>query len=555
MFKKLSLGLLLLTLFLSTASLASDTVISDIQIKGNKQVSSNTILKAMSLKIADFWDQGAINKDIKQIYALGYFENVEATTEDYKKGSRIIITVLENPPIKGIVFSGNTVYSTEELLSLINVKEDQILNFKLLRNDIDVIKEKYQEDGYILVKIVDVKTDPKTEVLTFNLSEGWVQGITIEGNSNTKDYVILRELNTKSGNVFNEQTLKKDIRRIFNLGYFSEINPQFQPGSTDNSLIIMLGIKEAKTSTVNFGGGFGEREGWFGFVDLSLNNLQGTAQNLLLKGQSGQELSTYQLKYYNPWFLPEKLGPRTSLTYKLWNTMGRDIYLTLQDELHIGWDVAVGKEINDNYRTSTSFGSENVSPRNAATFEAYISTFIGQSFSYDTRDVWTNPSSGALHTVSLKQGWKSAGSTGTTNYTKYGLDLNRYVPLMDKTVFAWHIGTGLGAGDIPIGELYWAGGPNTVRGYALADIKKGQKKLITNWELRYSFNETFQGVVFFDWGNAWYTGFPEFGDFIAGWGPGVRVTTPLGPIRLDYGMATNRGFGEGILHFSIGQAF
>ena len=65
----------------------------------------------------------------------------------------------------------------------------------------------------------------------------------------------------------------------------------------------------------------------------------------------------------------------------------------------------------------------------------------------------------------------------------------------------------------------------------------------------------FQGVFFYDWGGAWNSGLPETSTFLSGWGPGVRVNTPLGPIRLDYGVAGGKAFAEGIMHFSIGQAF
>ncbi|NQU17169.1 MAG: BamA/TamA family outer membrane protein [Candidatus Saganbacteria bacterium] len=540
----------------------SYNLITAIEIRGSQHVSQKIIFNNLSNNISDVFDTIAINEDVRSLASLGYFKNVEVSFEAYKKGTKVIYTVFENPFIRRITFSGNTIYQDKALLSSMKLKENELLNRSFLRKDIDTIQSKYHTGGYVLAKIVAVQENIENETLNINISEGVVQGITFEGINekgkpiklSTKDYVITREIKTKAGSVFNEKTLKKDIKNIYNLGYYGNIMPALQPGSDNNSVIIILYIPERRTSTVNFGGGFGEREGWFGFVDLSVNNIFGTAQNILLKGQSGQEISTYQFKYYNPWFWPDRLGEKTSLTYRLWNTMGRDIYLTLQDELHLGWDMAIGKELRDNFRSSFSFGSESVSPRSGASFEAYISTFVGLSFSYDTRDVWMNPSSGSYHTISLKQGWKATGAA-TTNYTKYGIDLNRFNPMQEKLVFAWHIGTALGVGDLPLGELYWAGGPNTIRGYAIADIKKGSRKVITNWEMRYTFNETFQGVFFFDWGNAWYSGFPDFSDFIAGWGPGVRVTTPLGPIRLDYGMGTSRSFGEGILHFSIGQAF
>jgi outer membrane protein insertion porin family len=99
------------------------------------------------------------------------------------------------------------------------------------------------------------------------------------------------------------------------------------------------------------------------------------------------------------------------------------------------------------------------------------------------------------------------------------------------------------------------GSANTVRGYYPSEARLGRKKLLLNVEYRYTFNEVFQGVGFFDFGNAWDEGAPPFGDFISGKGFGIRLNTPLGPLRLDYGIGAGKNFGEGIIHFSMGQAF
>ena len=402
-------------------------------------------------------------------------------------------------------------------------------------------------------RVVDVNMNPEKGEMTFIIREGMVEAVTLEGNSVTLDHVILREMDTRGGTIFNEKVLAKDLPRIFNLGFFSSVNPIFLPGTEPDKVIIVLQVEEARTNTINFGGGYGEREGWFGFADLSVNNLMGTGQSVLLRGQAGQQISTYQFKYYNPWFMPDKLGDRTSYTFRLWNTMGTDVYLTQQDEWHVGWDMALGKQLHEEWSVSYSIGSESVSPREGATFEAYISDWIGVSLSYDTRDYWMNPSKGVYHTLSLKEGWKFADLA--TAYTKVGADFNFFVPLAPNQVFANHWGFGVGFGDVPLGEEYWAGGPNTVRGYGLNEIHRGTKKVLANFEYRYTFNDTFQGVFFFDWGNAWTLGAPVPGDFLTGWGPGVRLNTPLGPIRLDYGIPSGAAFGKGILHFTIGQAF
>ncbi|MFA4966879.1 MAG: BamA/TamA family outer membrane protein [Candidatus Margulisiibacteriota bacterium] len=535
------------------STLEAASKITAIEIKGNKLVAESEIRAALFSRAGENLDEQKLKNDLKAIYALGYFADATSNIEPFKDGSKVTYNVVENQIIKKLGVEGNITYSTAEIVSIINLKEGNILNYKTMRGDIETINQYYKKAGYAMSRVSDVSVSPDKKEVNFLIVEGIVEAVTLEGNDATQDYVILRELKTKAGKVFNEEVFSKDLRRVFNLGFFSEINPAFDAGTSPDKTIITLKIKETRTNTINFGGGYGEREGWFGFTDLAINNLLGTAQGLLLRGQFGQQQTTYQFRYTNPWFLPEKLGDRTSFTYRMWNTMGTDIYLTQQDEFHVGWDATLGKNLRDDFQTSYSLGSETVMPRGGASFEGYDSDFVGWSLSYDTRDFWMNPNKGVFHTISIKQGWKI--TSATTSYSKFGLDMNSFTPVRPQLVFAWHFGAGAGFGDIPLGELYWAGGPTTVRGYGLSEVQKGVYKLIANLEYRYTINDIFQLVTFFDWGQAWNAGYPDLPNFLTGWGPGVRLNTPLGPIRLDYGIGAGKNAGEGILHFSIGQAF
>ncbi|MEA3493929.1 MAG: BamA/TamA family outer membrane protein [Candidatus Margulisiibacteriota bacterium] len=545
-------------LFSFSAFAQDDTVevspiITGVNIKGNQNVPDQEIMDVIFSRIGDSLYEKKVQSDIKAVYGLGFFKDVTATFESEAGGTVVTFIVEENPKIEKIVFDGNTVYTSQDLLSLIKSRTGKTLNFKTLQEDIAKINSRYKDNGYILARVIDVETDEINNTLTIKIIEGIVESIGLEGNDNTKDYVIIRELKTQPGTVFNETKFKNDLRRVFNLGFFSEVNPKFEAGSTTDKVVIVLDIKETRTSTINFGGGYGEAEGWFGFIDLSLNNLMGSGQGIMIRGQSGQELSTYQFKYTNPWLMPERFGDHTSFTFRRWLTIGRDIYLTEQDARYNGWDMSVGKPLYDDYKIAWSLGSEVVSPHGSSTFESYQSDTVGLTLSYDTRDFWLNPTKGRFYSLSLKQGWKH--SSGTTTFFKIGGDVNHYYPVQSNQVFATHIGSGIGFGDVPIGEEYWAGGANTVRGYYPSEARRGTRKLIFNAEYRLNFSELFQGVFFYDWGNAWNEGAPVPADFISGWGPGVRINTPLGPIRLDWGVPSGKAFGEGIMHFSIGQAF
>jgi len=527
--------------------------IASFMVRGNHTIPQREILDAVFSKTGEALDPERIRNDLKAIYALGYFEDVTVAYEVVEDGTRVIYQVVENPVLGQIIIEGASTVSSAEISSMMKLKVGGLLNYKTLREDLAAINDNYRKQGYTLARVVDVAVSPDKTRVDFKVVEGIVEEVSLEGNATTLDYVIRREMKTRAGSVFNEDVLAKDLRRVFNLGFFSEINPVFEPGSATDRVRIILKIKETRTNTINFGGGWGEREGWFGFLDLSINNLMGTAQGLMLRGQTGTQLTTYQFKYTNPWFWPEKLGDKTSLALRLWNTQGTDIYLTQQDQINTGWDATIGKTLRDEYSASYTFGTEAVAPRGGASFEAYNSAFIGTTLAYDTRDFWMNPTKGVYHTISLRQGWKF--TTITTGYSKVGFDFNIYRPVGVQQVLASHLGMGLGMGDVPLGELYWAGGPNTVRGYGFDEIRRGTRKLLFNLEYRYTFNETFQGVVFFDWGDAWNGGEPDIKNFLSGWGPGLRLNTPLGPIRLDYGVGAGKNAGEGILHFSIGQAF
>lgn len=543
----------------SASKISVNSFISGIEITGNKNIPKEKIYEAIFSKLGDAITQEKINNDVKGIYSLGFFENVESSFEKTKAGTRIIYKVKENPLINQIVFEGNSIYSSSKLQDIISSKKGMILSFKSLQDDIKTIDDLYHKDGYLLEKVIDVSTDTIEAIIKIKILEGMIEDIEISGNEITKDYVILREMKSMAGRVLSEKILTKDLRRIFNLGFFSEVTPNFEPGSSPDKIILEIKVKENKTNTINFGGGYGEREGWFGFVDLSADNLFGRGHSALLRGQTGQQQSTYQLRYTYPWIFTEQLGDRVSATFKRWVTQGKNIYLleTAEREGHYnGWDISLNKPFSDEWGSSLSFGSETVKPTGTASFEPYDSNTIGLSLSYDTRDNWMNPSTGRYYIAGIRQGWKKTASSAS-DFQKYSIELNQYSKVIERATLAGHLGIGIGVRDVPIGEIYFVGGSNTIRGYepSQSQAQNGKRRLLSNFEFRYNFNEMFQGVVFYDWGGAWDSGLPQLEKFISGRGFGIRFNTPMGPIRLDYGIGQNKSFSEGIVHFSIGQAF
>ncbi|MCX5749669.1 MAG: BamA/TamA family outer membrane protein [Candidatus Saganbacteria bacterium] len=540
-----------------TDAVTVDSLITGINIKGNFIIPSGKILEQVSIRVGDRMTQQSLNNDVKAIYAMGYFADVTTDLNKSRKGTAVTFNVVENPCLKGITIEGCSVYPAAKIFSMMRSKQGEIMSFKSIQEDIKAIDDMYHKDGYILERVVNVTTDPDTDILQIKLVEGAIEQIALDGNTLTKNYVILREMKSKPGTVLNEKVLAKDLKRIFNLGFFSDISPDFEPAAAPDKIILLVKVKESKTNTINFGGGYGEREGMFGFLDLSAENVFGTGQGILLRGQAGQQQSTYQFRYMYPWFLPDKLGDKVSATVRRWYTIGKNVYLIGQPESDgkfNGWDLSLNKPVNDEWNVTLTLGSERVEPT-VTYFDPYTSNTIGFSLAYDTRDNWMNPSTGRFATFGITKGWKVKPDI-TTDFTKNTVDLNQFLKLADKQVLAFHFGVGVGVGDIPPGELYYVGGANTVRGYDPSQAQVGTKKYVANIEYRYTFNETFQGVLFYDLGKAWYhPRWPDLDNSISGRGFGLRLNTPMGPIRLDFGVGAYKMFSEGVLHFSIGQAF
>ena len=316
-----------------------------IEFVGLDKVDQQRIKNEISVVRGDVLDPYVINRNLKRIESLGFFSNVSSKQENYEGGVKWIITLVENPVLQQIKFIGNESINAEDLTSNLTSKVDELFNYNKTREDISKIEAKYKDEGFILSKVnkVDLPT-LSNPTLTFFIQESEINAISVTGNTKTKDYVILRELDLEKGQKINEIELRKNLGRVYNLNYFSEVIPDLQPSiSTKNVYDLIISVEEKSTDSVNFGGGWGQRSGGFLYSDLNINNFLGTGQLIALRGQWGNDLQTYQFKYHNPWMF----GKRKSFTYRAWNTRGNfgfnnTVSTGYRPETRYGMDAAVG---------------------------------------------------------------------------------------------------------------------------------------------------------------------------------------------------------------------
>ena len=176
--------------------------IVEINFSGATKATEPTARAALAMHVGDAVSEEGLVKDRDAIYATGYFYDLYPTFEQVPEGVVLTYNVLENPELKEVKIEGNTVEPTEALMSLVTVKNGELLNSRVLQENVQAIQEKYRADGYILAKITDLNI-AQDGTLTIKISEGTLEGYKVKGNKKTKERVILREMRQKPGEPFN----------------------------------------------------------------------------------------------------------------------------------------------------------------------------------------------------------------------------------------------------------------------------------------------------------------------------------------------------------------
>lgn len=143
----------------------------------------------------------------------------------------------------------------------------------------------------------------------------YIENIIIKGNKKTLDKVIRRELLIKPGELFNSALVNRSRERIFNLGYFKEVNFNTRPGSSDTKMNIIIDVVEQPTGTISMGGGYGTITGFSIFTELGENNLNGTGQRVSGRIEFGPLRKFFQLSWTEPWIYDKPWSLTLSMFY------------------------------------------------------------------------------------------------------------------------------------------------------------------------------------------------------------------------------------------------
>ena len=528
-----------------------------------------------------------IRNDVASLGSIGVFSQIRPVFVSVPEGVKLTYQLVSNPVVTNVEFSGNTVFTSDYLKSIMQIPKDSVLNFVLVNQKLREIEDLYLKQGYMLVSIPNVQVSADG-TLHIDISEGIVEDIVIVGNEKTKNYVITRELKLKKGKPFNKFLASRSMERLYNLGYFEDVNMKLLPGKTnEHDVIIEIDVIEQKTGIVTVGAGYSDADGTVGIIELGDTNFRGTGDKVNLHWEFGGagDGKNYTLSYTRPWINDNGDSLGASIFNRIYEYDDYDANgdkVAEYDKRRKGWNLTWG-HVSDEYRTNYfNFESSKESyddhdgfetgevmdkylAKNNITdyhdsdwYKAIMDNFgTTNSFTFthvfDNRDNYFNASKGRR--ISFAAQWGGHGLGGDYDFYKFTAEGRFYKALGNGHILALRLMGGYIDGDVSYGNLFDLGGSDTLRGYE-DDQFKGKKMYAATLEYRFPIAKKVQGVLFTDAGSTW--GIDEgkipwyTDDDSLNWsvGVGIRLQTPIGPIRLDYGHGDRNKF-----NFSFGTQF
>ena len=570
----------------------TEFVVSKVDVKGLEKISKEEALKNVKVKEGDqFIPQEAID-GAQKIFQTGLFASVEPSVEREANNTVAITYIVEeNPIVKDIEISGNTLFTEAQLEQALGIKEGELLNGNLLNPDNNGIIKLYNKGGYTTARIETINVSKEGDI-KIGLTEGMVDSVVFKkvnskrenersteykAKLRTKPYIFERSQSVKPGEILESKNVEATIRDLYRTGIFTSIEPVVSGSETDpNARSVEFLVEERPTTTINGSISYGTSVGLVGGLKLADTNFLGRGQEASINLEaSNKGDKTFDISWFDPWIRnTERIQAGGSI---YWRESVDDNAgpLDVEKVRKIGTRWTIGKGLNDKIYVRLSarydhykeiLGSKQIN-------DTYNLIALTPSLIYDSRDNSYAPTKGIYSTLTYEKGDLIKDKR---KYDQFEADLRAYhhTFFKDKNVMAYRVVWGSTGSGTPDALRFSIGGAETLRGYEYGKFE-GFNKFHATVENRTQINKTLQFVTFFDIGNAWQKSTvvggrkintpdrhnaSNFADLKKGVGIGIRLNTPIGPLRFDYGWPLDpeeKGGQKtgGKFYFSFGQTF
>ncbi len=194
-------------------------LVSDVSIEGQQRIESDAIVRVIKTKSGSVFKPSTLSADLRAIYAMGYFDDVQVEAHADEKGKRIVFHVKEKPTIRRVQFKGNSYIDEEDLKENLTISTGAILNIYKIRSNIDQIEALYKEKNYHKVHVdYEIKSLSNNQAdLTFIIEEGpklYVTDIVFDGNKAFTDKALKKKMDLSEKGIFYWLTSSGDLDRV-----------------------------------------------------------------------------------------------------------------------------------------------------------------------------------------------------------------------------------------------------------------------------------------------------------------------------------------------------
>ena len=589
-------------------------LVAEVVVEGANEELKDIVYATIGTEPGRTTTRTQLQEDVNAVYATGFFQNVEVTPSDTPLGVRITFNVESNPVLNEVAIvtvpkrEASNVLPPEKIQEFFGENYGQILNLRELQAGVIKVNEWYSENGYELAQVVgSPQVSPEGEV-TLIIAEGIIEDIKVRYfdeddepiDGKTKDYIVKREVELEPGDIFKRDTARQDLQRVFGLGIFEDARFSFSPGTDPSKVVVNVDVVEGSSGSISAGAGYSSSGGLFGTVSYQQKNFGGNNQTLGTDVSLGNNSLLFDVNFTDPWIGGSK--SRTSYTINAFRR--RSISLVYNGDndidtangndspriIRTGGGVTFGRPIPSDpfkpreWSLSTGLQYQRVEVRNRDGDISPISTVQDGSqllaasedgtddlfvlrfgANRDRRNNPLQPTQGSVLRLGTEQ--TIPIGSGSILFNRLRGNYSRYFPTNlirfsdGPETLAFNVQAGTILGDVPPYESFILGGSNSVRGYGDGEVGSGRSYFQATAEYRFPIFKIVGGSLFFDYGTTLGSddavpGTPSRvrdlpGDGY-GYGIGVRVQSPLGPIRVDYAFPNE---GDSRIQFGIGEKF
>lgn len=549
--------------------------ISEVLFKGNAAFDSGALLRQILTRprsrmdavplLRAFFEDGLFNPQtfeqdknaLKAFYRQEGYPDVQAAGEPRLSNGRLTVEFVidegELKTIRAVEIEGAEPQNEERARRLLKTRSGQPYNLDMKRADQMRIQNYYAANGRPYAN-VRAALDAENDTLRFLIEEGDEARIgTIrvqEGREplKTRPEVILRELSIREGEPYSDQKINQSRQRLLRLGFFESVEIAMPGLSAQKSVLnANVIVQERPTGLLNVSGGYSPSEGMRGTLEMAQRNWLGTGRMLGLKTRLGTRGNRLEGYFIEPW----TLGSRARASLRAF----RDNLEEQDDILTWGYSLNLSRELGDYNRAAAQYRYERFRAVDDDSEPLTILPTLSAAsvfFTRDTRDNPLNPTRGWFHMARFE----AAGGPvlgGKTRILKWTAVSRMYRSFGGASAAAQlrfgYASFGENADRVSSTERFYLGGSSTVRGYAERSLGsrdafgnyRGNLLALSNLELRIPVKGVFGIGAFVDAGNLWerISDLDKEG-LKAAAGCGVRVITPIGPVRADVGFPLSR---------------